>query len=42
MLEVLGAGGNGGRGADGINNNGGAGGDGTSALGIEHNGVTLT
>ena len=39
--EVLGAGGDGGRGADGINNNGQPGGDGTSALGIEHNGVTV-
>ena len=35
--EVLGAGGDGGRGADGINNNGQPGGDGTSALGIEVN-----
>ena len=39
--EVLGAGGDGGRGADGINNNGQPGGDGTSALGIEHNGVVV-
>ena len=39
--EVLGAGGDGGRGADGINNNGQPGSPGTSALGIEHNGVTV-
>ena len=39
--NILGAGGDGGRGADGINNNGQPGGDGTSALGIEHNGVTV-
>ena len=39
--EILGAGGDGGKGADGINNNGDAGGDGTSALGIDHNGVTV-
>ena len=39
--EVLGAGGDGGRGADGINNNGQGGSPGTSALGIEHNGVTV-
>ena len=39
--EVLGAGGDGGKGADGINNNGNAGSPGTSALGIEHNGVTV-
>ena len=35
--QILGAGGDGGRGADGINNNGQPGGDGTSALGIEVN-----
>ena len=35
--NILGAGGDGGRGADGINNNGQPGGDGTSALGIEVN-----
>ena len=35
--NVLGGGGDGGRGADGINNNGQPGGDGTSALGIEVN-----
>ena len=39
--EILGAGGDGGKGADGINNNGDTGGDGTSALGIDHNGVTV-
>jgi len=39
--EILGAGGDGGKGADGINNNGENGGDGTSALGIDHNGVTV-
>ena len=39
--EILGAGGDGGKGADGINNNGDNGGDGTSALGIDHNGVTV-
>ena len=39
--EVLGAGGDGGKGADGINNNGDSGSPGTSALGIEHNGVTV-
>ena len=39
--EILGAGGDGGKGADGINNNGDPGGDGTSALGIDHDGVTV-
>ena len=39
--QILGAGGDGGKGADGINNNGENGGDGTSALGIDHNGVTV-
>ena len=39
--EILGAGGDGGKGADGINNNGNAGGDGTSGLGIEQNNVTV-
>ena len=39
--QVLGAGGDGGKGADGINNNGVPGSPGTSALGIEHNGVTV-
>ena len=39
--EVLGAGGDGGKGADGINNNGESGLPGTSALGIEHNGITV-
>ena len=39
--EVLGAGGDGGKGADGINNNGDSGSPGTSALGIEHNGITV-
>ena len=39
--QILGAGGDGGKGADGINNNGDPGGDGTSGLGIEHNGVTV-
>ena len=39
--EVLGAGGDGGKGADGINNIGDSGSPGTSALGIEHNGVTV-
>ena len=39
--QVLGAGGDGGKGADGINNNGNGGGNGTSALGIEHNNVVV-
>ena len=39
--EILGAGGDGGKGADGINNNGNAGGDGTSGLGIEQNNVVV-
>ena len=39
--QILGAGGDGGKGADGINNNGNPGGDGTSGLGIEHNNVTV-
>ncbi len=39
--QILGAGGDGGKGADGINNNGNAGGDGTSGLGIEQNNVTV-
>ena len=39
--EILGAGGDGGKGADGINNNGESGLPGTSALGIEHNGITV-
>ena len=39
--QILGAGGDGGKGADGINNNGDAGGDGTSGLGIEQNNVTV-
>ena len=39
--QILGAGGDGGKGADGINNNGVPGSPGTSALGIEHNGVTV-
>ena len=38
---VLGAGGDGGKGADGLANNGNSGGDGTSALGIEHNNVVV-
>ena len=37
--KILGAGGNGGRGADGITNPGVAGGDGSSGLGIEHQGT---
>ena len=39
--EILGAGGDGGKGADGINNNGDPGSPGTSALGIDHNNVTV-
>ena len=39
--QILGAGGDGGKGADGINNNGQGGGDGTSGLGIEQNNVTV-
>ena len=39
--QILGSGGDGGKGADGINNSGNAGSPGTSALGIEHNGVTV-
>ena len=39
--RVLGAGGNGGDGADGIANNGGKGGDGTSGLGIQHQGTVI-
>ena len=39
--RVLGAGGNGGRGADGISNNGQRGGDGSSGLGIEHQGTVI-
>ena len=39
--KILGAGGNGGRGADGITNPGVAGGDGSSGLGIEHQGTIV-
>ena len=39
--KILGAGGNGGRGADGITNPGVAGGDGSSGLGIEHQGTVV-
>jgi len=39
--QILGAGGDGGKGADGINNNGQAGGDGSSGLGVEQNNVTV-
>tara|TARA_B100000212_G_scaffold297888_1_gene241837 strand:- start:408 stop:1409 length:1002 start_codon:yes stop_codon:yes gene_type:complete len=39
--QILGAGGDGGRGADGINNNGQPGGDGSSGLGIEQNNVVV-
>ena len=39
--QILGAGGDGGKGADGLANNGNAGSSGTSALGIEHNNVTV-
>ena len=39
--EVLGAGGDGGRGADGITNPGRDGGDGSSGLGIEHQGTVV-
>tara|TARA_B100001564_G_scaffold358512_1_gene377385 strand:+ start:914 stop:1963 length:1050 start_codon:yes stop_codon:yes gene_type:complete len=39
--RVLGAGGNGGKGADGISNNGQQGGDGSSGLGIEHQGTVI-
>lgn len=39
--QILGAGGDGGKGADGINNNGDPGGDGSSGLGVEHNNVTV-
>ena len=39
--KILGAGGNGGRGADGITNPGVAGGNGSSGLGIEHQGTIV-
>ena len=39
--QILGAGGDGGKGADGLANNGNPGSSGTSALGIEHNNVTV-
>ena len=39
--KILGAGGDGGRGADGITNPGRDGGDGSSALGIEHQGTVV-
>ena len=39
--KILGAGGNGGRGADGITNPGEDGGDGSSGLGIEHQGTIV-
>ena len=39
--KILGAGGNGGRGADGITNPGRDGGDGSSGLGIEHQGTVV-
>ena len=39
--QILGAGGNGGRGADGITNPGLDGGDGSSGLGIEHQGTVV-
>ena len=39
--KILGAGGDGGRGADGITNPGVAGGDGSSGLGIEHQGTIV-
>ena len=39
--KILGSGGDGGSGAQGINNNGQAGFSGTSGLGIDHNGVTV-
>ena len=39
--KILGAGGNGGRGADGITNPGQDGGDGSSGLGIEHQGTIV-
>ena len=39
--KILGAGGDGGKGADGISNNGQDGGDGTSGLGIEHQGTVV-
>ena len=39
--KILGAGGNGGRGADGITNPGVDGGDGSSGLGIEHQGTIV-
>ena len=39
--KILGAGGNGGRGADGITNPGVDGGDGSSGLGIEHQGTVV-
>ena len=39
--QILGAGGDGGKGADGINNNGESGGDGSSGLGVEHNNIVI-
>ena len=39
--QILGAGGDGGKGADGINNNGDPGGDGSSGLGVEQNNVVV-
>ena len=39
--QILGAGGDGGKGADGINNNGESGGDGSSGLGVEQNNIVI-